>query len=40
MRRGEGARAESESAFEKSSWHVSLVVIVVASILGTIQEVI
>lgn len=26
------------SGFEKSSWHVSLVVIVVAAILGTIQE--
>lgn len=33
-------RAESERGFEKSSWRVSLVVIVVASILGTIQEVI
>lgn len=33
-------RVESECGFEKSSWRVSLVVIVVAAILGTIQEVI
>lgn len=33
-------RAESECGFEKSSWRVSLVVIVVAAIFGTIQEVI
>lgn len=33
-------RPESECGFEKSSWRASLVVIVVAAILGTIQEVI
>lgn len=33
-------RAESECVFEKSSWQASLVVIVVAAILRTIQEVI
>lgn len=32
--------AESECGFERRSWHVSLVVIVDAAILGTIQEVI
>lgn len=31
---------ESECGFEKSSWRVSLFVIIVAAILGTIQEVI
>lgn len=35
-----GESAESERGFEKSSWRVSLVAIVVAAILGSVQEVI
>lgn len=36
----EGEMPESACGFEKSSWRVSLFVIIVAAILGTIQEVI